>query len=62
MPAPPSASSLPEYIRNKIVEKRRARALYQRTGLPSHKRNYNKLANSLKKLLTELNQTYGKIT
>jgi hypothetical protein len=53
MRAPPSPSSLPQYIRNKIVEKRRARALYQRTRLPSHKLNYNKLANSLKKLLTE---------
>lgn len=53
MPAPPPASSLPEYIRNKIVEKRRARALYQRTRLPSLKHNYNQLANSLKKLLTE---------
>ncbi|KAL4142015.1 hypothetical protein QTP88_004547 [Uroleucon formosanum] len=53
MPPPPPVSSLPEYIRNKIVEKRRSRALYQRTRLPSHKFNYNKLANSLKKLLTE---------
>jgi hypothetical protein len=53
MPEPPSPSSLPEYIRNKIVEKRRARALYQRMLLPSHKLNYNKLANSLKKLRTE---------
>ncbi|KAL4119205.1 hypothetical protein QTP88_012049 [Uroleucon formosanum] len=53
IPAPPSAISLPEYIRNKIVEKRRARALYQRTRLPSHKLNYNQLANSLKKLLSE---------
>jgi len=51
--APPSISPLPEYIRNEIVEKRRARALYQRTRLPSYKHYYNKLANSLKKLLTE---------
>jgi len=49
--APPIAGLLPEYLRNKIVEKRRARALYQRTRLPSHKLYYNKLANSLKKLL-----------
>jgi len=36
-----------------IVEKRRARAKYQVTRLPSHKTAYNKLANSLKKALAK---------
>ncbi|MBW0544627.1 hypothetical protein O181_084342, partial [Austropuccinia psidii MF-1] len=44
---------LPEQIRSLIVEKRRARAVYQRTRLPSHKSVYNKLANSLKKTLAK---------
>ena len=44
---------LPEQIRSLIVEKRRARAAYQRTRLPSHKSVYNKLANSLKKTLAK---------
>uniref|UniRef100_A0A2S2Q7E7 Putative RNA-directed DNA polymerase n=1 Tax=Sipha flava TaxID=143950 RepID=A0A2S2Q7E7_9HEMI len=44
---------LPEQIRSLIVEKRRARAVYQRTRLPSHKNAYNKLANSLKKTLAK---------
>lgn len=44
---------LPEQIRSLIVEKRRARAIYQRTRLPSHKSIYNKLANSLKKTLAK---------
>jgi hypothetical protein len=43
--------SIPEHIRLLITNKRRARALYQRTRLPSHKRNFNNLANSLKKFL-----------
>ncbi|KAL4091929.1 hypothetical protein QTP88_026534 [Uroleucon formosanum] len=45
---------LPENIRTKIVEKRMARALYQRTRLPSHKHVYNHLANSLKKMLIQI--------
>jgi hypothetical protein len=44
---------IPEYIRSIIVEKRRARALYQRTHLPSDKQKYNKLANYLKKVLVK---------
>jgi hypothetical protein len=44
---------IPEYIRSIIVEKRRARALYQRTRLPSDKQKYNKLANHLKKVLAK---------
>jgi len=50
----PSSDPLPVYIRNKIVEKRRARALFQRTRLPSHKLIYNNLANSLKKMLAKI--------
>lgn len=37
-----------------IVEKRRALALYQCTRLPSHKKLYNKLGNSLKKVLSKI--------
>lgn len=44
---------IPEYTRSIIVEKRRARALYQHTRLPSHKQKYNKLANHLKKVLAK---------
>ena len=44
---------LPEQMRCLIVEKRRARAKYQTTRLPSHKKAYNKLANSLKKALAK---------
>jgi len=40
---------IPEYKRSIIAEKRRARAVYQRTRLPSDKQKYNKLANHLKK-------------
>jgi hypothetical protein len=43
--------SIPEHIRLLMTNKRRARALYQRTRLPSYKRNFNNLANSLKKFL-----------
>lgn len=42
---------IPEEIRSLIVEKRRARARYHLSRLPSHKSAYNKLANSLKKIL-----------
>lgn len=45
---------LPEIIRTKIVEKRKTRALYQRTRLLSHKHAYNHLANSLKKMLIKI--------
>ena len=44
---------LPNHIRMLIAEKRRARALYQRTHLLSHKQKYNSLANSLKKILAK---------
>ncbi|KAL4155993.1 hypothetical protein QTP88_000028 [Uroleucon formosanum] len=42
-----------DQIRCLIVEKRRARAKYQVTRLPSHKTAYNKLANLLKKVLAK---------
>ncbi|VVC38697.1 Endonuclease/exonuclease/phosphatase [Cinara cedri] len=45
------ASSVPEHIRILISIKRRTRAQYQRSRLPSHKRIYNNLSNSLKKIL-----------
>jgi hypothetical protein len=48
---------LPEQVRSLIVEKRRARALYQYTRLSSHKSAYNRLANSLKKTLAKLKAT-----
>ncbi|KAL4103330.1 hypothetical protein QTP88_018707 [Uroleucon formosanum] len=44
---------MPAHIREVIVQKRRARAHYQRSRLPSHKQMYNKLSNSLKKLLAK---------
>jgi len=40
---------IPENIRILIAYKCRVTALYQRSRLPSHKRNFNNLANSLKK-------------
>ncbi|VVC28136.1 Endonuclease/exonuclease/phosphatase,Reverse transcriptase domain [Cinara cedri] len=47
------APSVPEHIRIFISNKRRARALYQRSRLPSHKHIYNNLSNSLKKILAK---------
>lgn len=44
------APSGPEHIRILIFKKRRARALYQRSHLPSQKCIFNNLSNSLKKL------------
>lgn len=49
---------LPKQVHSLIVEKRRARALYQYTRLPSHKSAYNRLANSLKKTLAKLKANY----
>lgn len=54
---PPKYNPIPEQLRVIIVEKRRARALYQRTRLPSHKQNYNRLANSLKKQIAKHKDT-----
>lgn len=51
---PSKTPAIPAHIREIIVEKRKSRALYQRTRLPSHKQKYNKLANHLKKLLAKL--------
>jgi len=45
------------HIRTKISEKRRARALFQRTRLPSHRQNYDHLSNSLKKVLVKFIST-----
>lgn len=50
---PHISNPLPEIIRTLITEKRKARACYQRTRLPSHKKIYNQLANSLKKILAK---------
>jgi hypothetical protein len=41
-------------IRTMTVEERRSRACYQRTRLSSHKKKYNQLTNSLKKILAKL--------
>jgi hypothetical protein len=49
----PKPHLFPEEIRNLIVEKRRARERYQASHLPSHKIKYNKLSNSLKKVLAK---------
>jgi len=52
--------SVPEHIRILISNKRRARALYQRSRLPSHKNIYNNLSNSLKKTLAKhKNQSFS---
>ncbi|KAL4120169.1 hypothetical protein QTP88_012899 [Uroleucon formosanum] len=45
--------SVPEHIRFLISNKLRARAAYQRSRLPSHKRIFNNLSNSLKKILAK---------
>ncbi|KAE9524515.1 hypothetical protein AGLY_015103 [Aphis glycines] len=50
---PSNLSPMPAHIREVIVQKRRARAYYQRSRLPSHKQLYNKLSNALKKLLAK---------
>jgi hypothetical protein len=50
---PNAAPSVPEHIRILIFNKRRARAVYQRSRLPFHKRIYNNLSNSLKKILAK---------
>ncbi|KAL4121499.1 hypothetical protein QTP88_013999 [Uroleucon formosanum] len=52
-PQIPKNPLLPQHIRSLIVEKRKARARYQTSHLPSHKIIYNKLANSLKKYLSK---------
>lgn len=52
-PQIPKNPLLPQHIRSLIVEKRKARARYQTSRLPSHKIIYNKLANSLKKYLSK---------
>lgn len=46
-------NSLPNNIRI-LISERRARALYQRTRLPSHKKIYNNLGNYLKKVLAKI--------
>jgi len=48
-----SNNPLPEFIRIKICEQRRAEALYQRIRLSSHNKYYKILANSLKKMITK---------
>jgi len=41
---------LPTHLRLLITDKRRAKARYQSSRLPSHKALYNKLSNSLKNI------------
>lgn len=50
-PTSNSIPSLPIHIRSLITDKRRARARYQTSRLPSQRALYNKLSNSLKKQL-----------
>lgn len=54
--------SVSEQVRSLIVEKRRTRARYQITLLPSHKSAYNKLANSLKKYMAKSDMYEQKLT
>lgn len=49
---PSKTNFLPAHIREIIVEKRRSRALYQRTRLPSHKQKYNQLRQPSKKTVS----------
>jgi len=55
-PIPPKTSqtNLPLYVRSLIIEKRRARTIWQIMRYPSHKRQYNNLANKLKRLLATI--------
>lgn len=53
------SSSISKHICILIANKYRARALYQRSRLPSHKINFNNLANSLENILAKnKNQSY----
>lgn len=47
-------SSIPTFTREPIAQKRRARALWQRSRLPSDKNIYNNLSSSLKRNLNHL--------
>lgn len=50
-----SSYHLPPHISQLIIEKRRARSRWQRSHLPSDKRNYNMLTSSLKNILRKHN-------
>ncbi|KAL4119930.1 hypothetical protein QTP88_012684 [Uroleucon formosanum] len=52
--------SIPAHVREPIIQKRCARARWQRSKLPSDKSNYNKLTSSLKRILQQLrNESYN---
>jgi hypothetical protein len=47
-------SDLPHFVRTLISEKRKARAVWQRTKYPSDKRLFNHLINKLKRILAKI--------
>ncbi|KAL4091142.1 hypothetical protein QTP88_025879 [Uroleucon formosanum] len=47
-------SDLPHFVRTLISEKRKARAVWQRTKYPSDKRLFNHLTNKLKRILAKI--------
>ena len=53
-PRSQNSFSIPIHIRELITKKRRARATWQRTRLPSDKNIFNNLASSLKRILKQL--------
>lgn len=59
----PNSISIPAHVRELITQKRRARARWQHSRLPSDKNIFNNLASSLKRLLSKLrNESFNKWT
>ena len=54
IPAKPQSLNLPSYVRELIVQKRRARAAWQNNRLPSYKQAYNNLNAKLKRTLSKI--------
>ncbi|VVC34751.1 Reverse transcriptase domain [Cinara cedri] len=54
IPAKPKSLNLPSYVRDLIVQKRRARAVWQNNILPSYKQIYNNLNAKLKRTLSKI--------
>ena len=57
---PVQVNNLPSHIKHLVVQKRRARATWQKCQTPEDKRNYNRANNKLKQNLQELqNATFA---
>lgn len=54
---PPKNNVYPKYIREKILERRRLRKIWQTTRYPRDKALFNKCSEKLKSLINELNNT-----